>query len=211
MKNVNSVAGNSFLLTAYGSNFGSMFIILKDFSERQTPELQGDAIWQAAQRFAEEVPEAIVSVFPPPAVSGLGRAGGFKLMVEDRGDVGLEMLQGQTDNLVEQGNQQSSVTGLFTVLKRNSPQLFVDVDREKVHQAGSRPGRRLRHAASLPRLALRKRFQSLRPHLAGDRAGRCPVPQPNRGRAKLKVRNAKGDMVPLGAVARVQNRAARSC
>src|SRR5262249_30713276 len=82
IKNVNSVAGNSFMLSAYGSSFGSMFIILDDFDERRSPDLTSDAIVTALRkRLGKEVPDALVNVFPPPAVSGLGRAGGFKLMV----------------------------------------------------------------------------------------------------------------------------------
>src|SRR5205823_5717691 len=79
---------------------------------------------------AKEVPEAVINVFPPPAVSGLGRAGGFKIMVEDRGDLGLKFLQEQTDKLVKTGNERPGLTGLFTVYKASSPQLFVDVNRD---------------------------------------------------------------------------------
>jgi multidrug efflux pump len=53
------------------------------------------------KQFAAQVPEAMLTVLGPPPVRGVGRAGGFKLMVEDRGDSGLETLQGQTDNLVD--------------------------------------------------------------------------------------------------------------
>src|SRR5205085_8070880 len=100
VKNVNSVAGNSFTLSAYGSNFGSMFIILKSFSDRLGPGMYADDIIATLRkRFAAEVPEATVLVFPPPAVSGLGRAGGFKLMVECLGDPNLPALQEQTANV----------------------------------------------------------------------------------------------------------------
>ena len=137
VKNVNAVAGNSFLLSAYGSNFGSMFIILDAFDARRAPELNADAILtRIKNRCASEIPEAIVNVFPPPAVSGLGRAGGFKLMVEDRGDNGLRNLQVQTDELIRKGNEQPGLSGLFTVYKADSPQLFVDVNRESCLRQG---------------------------------------------------------------------------
>ncbi|MCY2966572.1 MAG: efflux RND transporter permease subunit, partial [Planctomycetota bacterium] len=137
VKNVNSVAGNSFLLSAYGSNFGSMFIILKGFQERAEKGLTAEAIMtKLRQRITDEIPEAIVNIFPPPAVSGLGRAGGFKLMVEQRGDMQLDELQQQTDALIKLGNQQPEVTGLFTVYKANSPQMYADVDREKCLKHG---------------------------------------------------------------------------
>src|SRR5262249_1425125 len=116
-----SVAGNSFVLSAYGANFGSMFIILEPFDVRNekaeryrkealahhpeddglSPEdklkaqqqrlaranMSAEAIMgRMRARLANEVPEADVAMFGPPPVSGLGRAGGFRLMIEERGD-----------------------------------------------------------------------------------------------------------------------------
>src|SRR5262249_31783942 len=82
--------------------------------------------------YAREVPEAIVSVFPPPPVYGLGTAGGFKLLVEDLTYTDPTKLQIQTDNLVRQGNEVGGLIGLFTVYRSNTPQLYVDIDRSKV-------------------------------------------------------------------------------
>ena len=206
VKNVNSVAGNSFMLSAYGSNFGSMFIILKGFAERKSDDLYADEIMaKLRKRYAAEVPEAIINVFPPPAVSGLGRSGGFKLMVEDRGDAGLAELQAHTDNLVEKGNDNKNrVQGLFTVYNANSPQLFADVDREKCLKAG---------------VGLGDVFSTLQAYLGSlyvndfNRFGRTwqviiQADQNFRSEvddvAKLRVRNAKGQMVPLGSLATVK-------
>jgi len=137
VKNVNSIAGNSFVLSAYGSNFGSMFIILKDFKDRRSPEMHSDKIIATLRsRYAQEVPEALVSVFPAPAVSGLGRAGGFKLMIEDRGDVQLDVLEKETNTMVAEGNTAPGCTGLMTVYKANSPQLFADVNRDECISQG---------------------------------------------------------------------------
>jgi len=217
IKNVNSVAGNSFMLSAYGSNFGSMFIILKSFAERKSHELYADEIMATLRKeFAKEIPDAIINVFPPPAVSGLGRSGGFKMMIEDRGDVGLKELQDHTDNLVEKGNNsgdepdatgekgQKKVQGLFTVYNANSPQLFADVDREKCLKAG---------------VSLGDVFSTLEAYLGSlyvndfnlfgrtwqvivqaDQDFRDDVEDVKR----LKVRNAKGQMVPMGSLATVR-------
>ncbi len=216
IKNVNSVAGNSFMLSAYGSNFGSMFIILKGFDERKSHDLYADEIMATLRKeFAKNIPDAIINVFPPPAVSGLGRSGGFKLMVEDRGDVGLKELQDHTDNLVEKGNadgdtpdasgrKQKRVQGLFTVYNANSPQLFADVDREKCLKAG---------------VGLGDVFSTLEAYLGSlyvndfnlfgrtwqvivqaDQSFRDDVEDVKR----LKVRNLKGQMVPLGSLATVR-------
>ena len=70
-----------------------------------------------------------MNVFGAPAVPRLGRAGGFRIMIEDRGDVGPDVLQGQTDSFIEKANQQKQLVGLFTVFKTNSPQVYLNVDR----------------------------------------------------------------------------------
>ena len=115
-----TIAGQSFLLNANGSNFGSMFVILDDV--RRTPRARTCTATRSPTSCASSSPRrsprrASPSSAPPP-VRGLGRAGGFKLMVEDRGDVGPQALQEQTDNLVEQGNQKPGLVGLFSRLPR---------------------------------------------------------------------------------------------
>ena len=210
VKNVNSVAGNSFVLSAYGSNFGSMFIILKNFDERREPSMSADEILKTLRkRYLAEIPDAVVNVFPPPAVSGLGRAGGFKLMIEDRGDVRLQNLQKQTDNIVEKGNKgekgkPQSLIGMFTVYKANSPQLFVDINRRACLTQG---------------INLNDVFGTLQAYLGSryvnnfNRFGRTwqVVVQADaqfrdeiRDVSKLRVRNRDHEMVPIGAVASVK-------
>ncbi|MFM8479289.1 MAG: efflux RND transporter permease subunit, partial [Planctomycetaceae bacterium] len=101
VKSINAIAGNSFQLGARASNFCSMFIILDSFPERLPQGLTAAVIQESLlKQYAARIPEATVSINPPPAVSGLGRAGGLKLMVEDRGAAGLGALQEQTDSLV---------------------------------------------------------------------------------------------------------------
>ncbi|HEX3871041.1 MAG TPA: efflux RND transporter permease subunit, partial [Pirellulales bacterium] len=209
VKNVNAVIGNSFILSAYGSNFGSMFIILKDFAHRTSPEMHGDAILATLRkRFAAEIPGAQVNVFTPPAVSGLGRAGGFKMMVEDRGDNGLAMLQAQTDNLIARAKEQPDIETPFTVFNANSPQLFIDVDRSACMSQG---------------IALGDVFGTLQGYLGSryvndfNRFGRTwqVIVQADaqfrdqiEDVRKLRVRNSSGGMVPLGAVATVRETSA---
>jgi len=137
---VNAVAGNSFVLSAYGSNFGSMFVILKPFAERSAPQLYSELIAQnLRKKMGGAVPEAQINIFGAPAVPGLGRAGGIKFMVQDRGEVGPQSLQAQTMNLIEKGNKQPSMVGLFTVYNTSSPQLAVTVDEAKCSDAGVEP------------------------------------------------------------------------
>src|SRR5262249_31744143 len=88
-----TVSGQSILLGANGSNYGSMFIVLEPFAKRNKPELNGFAIFfKLRALYAEKVREGIVSVFPAPPVDGLGTAGGVKIMVQDRPALGPKYL-----------------------------------------------------------------------------------------------------------------------
>jgi multidrug efflux pump len=206
IKNVNSVAGNSFVMTAYGSHFGSMFIILKGFDYRsKDPSMSGEALLAKLRaRCAKEIPDAQILIFPAPAVSGLGRAGGFKLMIEDRGEVGMRTLQAVTDSIVERGNKQPGLNALNTVFKLNSPQLFIDIDRKK---------------CMTQRVDLRAVFDVLEGYFGSSYANDfnlfsrtwqvmvqadAPFRNDLEDMLKLKVRNNAGQMVPLSSVASVR-------
>src|SRR5260370_26805321 len=102
-----AIPGQSFVLNAFSSNYGSMLITLEPFHERRAAELSADAILSRIRaRLRREVPEARVLVFGAPAVRGLGNPGGFKLIVKATGDVNYDALQAQADNLAVKGNQQ---------------------------------------------------------------------------------------------------------
>jgi multidrug efflux pump len=203
-----AVPGTSFVLNANSSNYGNMFVIFKPFHERRDPSLTGEAIaGRLRARLQREIPEARVLVFGAPAVRGLGNAGGFKLMVEATGDVNFDALQARADNLAAQGNQQPGLVGLFNGFRARTPQLYVDIDRTKVRTMG---------------VTLTDVFDALQAYLGSyyvndfNRFGRTwqvnvQADAPFRVDAEtvrqLKVRNADGDMVPLGAVADVRDSA----
>jgi multidrug efflux pump len=203
-----AIPGTSFVLNANSSNYGSMFIILKPFEERVGPSLSGEAIAKELRaRVQREVPEARVLVFGPPAVRGLGNAGGFKLMVEATGDVNLDALQDRGDTVALEGNQQPGLVGLFNGFRARTPQLYVDIDRTKAKTMG---------------VALSDVFDALQAYLGSyyvndfNRFGRTwqvniQADAPFRVDAEkvkqLKVRNSDGDMVPLGAVATIRDSA----
>src|SRR4029078_12863775 len=84
------ITGQSLLLSANAPNLGSMYVMLKNFDERRAASLSADAIEaELQQRCRKEVIEATVSVFGAPPIEGLGNTGGFKLVIEDRGNSGL--------------------------------------------------------------------------------------------------------------------------
>ncbi|MCY2987582.1 MAG: multidrug efflux RND transporter permease subunit [Planctomycetota bacterium] len=201
------ISGLSFVMGANGSHLGTMFVMLDPFDERRTPELGADAILRTLRKnLYEGIEEAVVTAFGAPPVRGLGSTGGFKIMLEDRGNDGLEALQSQTDKLVELGNQQPGLLGLISVFRANTPQLYVDVDRTKCKTMG---------------LSLADVFDALQIELGGlyvndyNQFGRTwqvniQADTPFRMRPedvrRLQVRNARGDMVPLGTVAPVEDR-----
>ena len=163
-----------------------MFVILDDFENRRSPDRSVDAIAQNLRTaYQKEIPEAVVTVLPAAPVRGVGRTGGFTFVVEHRDGADLKALQDlQTaiDDLIVKGNQLTSPSGkplfaapLNTVFRANAPQLFVDLNRAAVHDAGRPLSGGRQHAAGLSRLAVRQQFQPPRPHVAGDRAGGRPA------------------------------------
>ena len=209
VKHVSAVSGNSFVLSAYGSNFGSMFIILDGFENRRAKSLGADALAvELRKRFNAGCPEGQVQVFGAPAVSGLGRAGGFRIMIEDRGDVGAAMLQGQTEAFIEKANQQKQVVGLSTVFKTNSPQLVVNLDTnaclERLVDVGDvyatlQGTMGSRYANDFNRFG-----RTWQVNVQAENQFRNQV----EGVKRLKVRNKQGDMVPLGSLLEVKEKSA---
>src|SRR5205823_4550061 len=89
VKHTVAIAGQSLLLNANAPNFGAMYVMLNDFPERRSANLSGDAIAARLQAaLQEEIREGIIHLFGAPPVGGLGTAGGFKIVIEDRGGLG---------------------------------------------------------------------------------------------------------------------------
>jgi multidrug efflux pump len=132
-----AIAGYSFVQQADSSTFGSVFVVLEPFDKRPGPELQANAIMAHLRReFRRQIKDGQVVVFGAPAIPGLSVASGFRLMVEDRGGLGLSSLQRQTDALITKMRNDPVLVGPSTQFRTNTPQLFMDVDRTKVTALG---------------------------------------------------------------------------
>jgi multidrug efflux pump len=132
-----SIAGQSVLLTSNSSNFGSMFVVLDEFAKRNKPGLHANEIMEKLRRaYADEVRDARVGVFSAPPVPGIGMAGGFKLMVQDRGAVDMANLQKQSEVLIEKIRTQPGLVSVSTQFRSQAPQLQMDIDRAKVRALG---------------------------------------------------------------------------
>jgi len=103
-----------------------MYVMLEPFDRRRGSELYADAIGKSIQdRCHLEVRGAIVSAFGAPPVDGLGTTGGFNLIIEDRGNSGLEDLEHVTDRIVAQGKKDDQLRDLFNTSGSNTPWLYL--------------------------------------------------------------------------------------
>jgi multidrug efflux pump len=200
------VSGMSILLQANAPNFGSMFIILDPFEERLEPELRDKAIAAKLRKLCyRDFPGAVVSVFGAPPVDGLGTAGGFKIMVEDRSDAGLLALQRTTDTLIDRANHQPGLVGLFTLFRSNMPQVYADIDRTKVKSMGVSTRDVFNtlqvYMGSLYVNNFNEFGRSWQVKLQADGDFRRTAEQVG----QLKVRNLAGDMAPLNTVANLRD------
>jgi multidrug efflux pump len=184
-------------------NAGIVFFTLKPFEERTAPNLSGPAIAGALNQKLSVIQDAFVLAVPPPAVMGLGTIGGFKLYVEDRADLGYDALYQNLQNVIHKSYQTPGLAGVFSMFTVNVPQLDADVDRVKAKTQG---------------IPLQNLFETMQIYLGSlyvndfNRFGRtyeviAQADAPFRAHAdditRLKTRNDKGEMVPLGAVVKV--------
>jgi multidrug efflux pump len=200
-----AIAGMSFTLAANGSNFGQFFVAFSPFDQRRDPSLSANAITARVRKLLEkEIPEAKVGIFTPPPVSGLGSASGFKIIIEDRGDLGLEELQRSIERLIERSRSSDKVENLYSIFRANVPQLFMDIERDKCQAMGVNPldvfSTLQIYLGSYYVNDFNKFSRTLQVVVQAQGAFRD---DPEKVKL-LKVRNDKGEMVPLGSVVQVK-------
>jgi multidrug efflux pump len=141
---VNSVAfpGLSIAGFSSASNEGLVFFTLTPFEERKSRDLSKAAILGKVNGAIQQIQGARMFVVPPPAVDGLGNAGGFKLQVQDREGLGEQALYGAVWGTLGQvyGNPRSSIGTPYSTYDINVPQLYANVARERAKQMGVRLG-----------------------------------------------------------------------
>ncbi len=137
VKHTVAISGQSILLGANAPNFGALYLMLDDFEERTGKAESGPAIAAALQeRFDREVPEARVHVFGAAPVEGLSTAGGFKIVIQDRGNGTLPALQKSADQVVKNGAADPNLQGLFTSFRADTPWVELVVDRVQAKDRG---------------------------------------------------------------------------
>ena len=129
-----TVGGFSF--SGASPNRGILFIRLKPFEERPRDEQSAQAVIGRLRRSLGAISGAVVVPFLPPPIRGLGAFGGFQFEVLDQTGGPIEDLAEATSGLVRTGNQQPELRGLFTAFTARDPQLYVEIDRERVKALG---------------------------------------------------------------------------
>lgn len=197
-----TVAGLNVLSSSNSSAAGVMFTPLQPFDMRAgRDDMTAMAIAARLKQEFADIPEALVLVFPPPPVRGVGSAGGFKMLIEDRSGQGTpQQLQEVTAKVIEEAQKRPELSALFSSFRAAVPQLYGNVDRVKAKQQ---------------KVAVTDVFQALQVYLGGlyvndfNYLGRtwhvtAQADAPYRARAadvaRLQTRNADGKMVPLTAV-----------
>ncbi len=195
-----SIVGFSGATRVNASNAGAVFIVLKPFEERSRDPVQSaKGIQSALLAKFSAIQEGMVLVVSPPPVRGLGSAGGFRMMVENRSGASSSVLQDAVNAMMGKAAQTPGVMQVFSLFETATPQLFLDIDRVKAEMLG----------INIPEVfaALQSYLGSIyvndfniigrtyRVTAQADSAYRLT----SKDALNIRVRNANGDAVPLGS------------
>jgi multidrug efflux pump len=182
---------------------GIVFVTLKPFSERSSADLSGMAIAQKLQQKYNSIGNALIAIFPPPPVQGLGTIGGFKLQVEDRTDQGDAALNQAMQTIQQKARTTPELAGVFSSFNIGVPQLYANLDRTRAMQLG---------------VDIQDVFDTMQIYLGSiyvddfNRFGRTyeviaqadtPFRSTPNDILRLQTRNADGQMVPFGSIMQV--------
>ena len=198
----NTIVGYSILSSSAATYNGLYFVQLKDWSKRKgAGQTAPEVIARLNREFAGKIDEAIVFGFSPPAIPGLGNSGGFSMWLQDRSGGDVAFLDKNVQQFIAAARKRPEVGSINTVFRPAVPQVYADVDRDKVLKQG---------------VNLSSVYQTLQAYLGGmyvnqfNRFGRqwrvyleaeADDRESADDMAGYYVRNANGDMVPLSAFA----------
>ncbi len=187
------------------SNAAAIFSVLAPYDERVPQGLTANRILGEMSQRLGAVRGAFVITVPPPPVRGIGNAGGFKMMIQDRGGQGLKALEGVATQMMIAGNQTAGLAGVFTLFNTRTPKLFAEIDRVR---------------AQMFHVPAERVFQTLEVYLGStfvndfnflNRTFRVTAQALGKFRedaasiTNFKTRNELGEMVPIGAVAQIKD------
>jgi hydrophobe/amphiphile efflux-1 (HAE1) family protein len=205
VKHTASFAGRNAATFTPSTSAGSFWTVLDDHTERASKGLTVDVIANDLRRRLAAVQEAQTFVFVPPPVRGIGSQAGFAMRLQDRGNYGSEELARIGQEFLREANTHPLIRNAFTTYQANTPQMFVDVDRDK---------------AQMLRVPINAIFDALRIYMGAayvndfNMFGRTYRVTAQAGAefrmdpedvASIRVRSLDGAMVPLGSLISFRN------
>jgi hydrophobe/amphiphile efflux-1 (HAE1) family protein len=187
------------------SNSGTIFSGLPSLYSHHIDGVTAATVLADLRKRLSVIQDAYVLTIPPPPVQGLGSAGGFKMMLQDRAGLGSDALAKAAQKMVVAANKDPSFAGVFTLFGTRAPSVYADIDREKAEKVGLTPT----DVFSMLQVYLGSQYVNDFNYLgrtyqviaqADGSYRRDP-----QDIARLKARNTSGEMVPIGTVARLKN------
>jgi len=134
--NVTQVDGYSLIDSQFKTNYGLLFVSLKDYEERGSPDLSADAVIKDTLREFAGIQSGVVLPINPPAIPGLGITAGFQIWIEQKGSGDFGQLSEVVEQIIAKAKTRKELAGINTTIKANGQQLLADVDREKAEALG---------------------------------------------------------------------------
>ena len=134
--NVSQVDGYSLIDSQNKTNFGVLFVSLKDYEERKGPGLAADDVIAHARRETAGIQGGLVVPVNPPAIPGLGVTAGFQVWVEQKGSGDFGQLSEVVDRIIAKSRERKELAGVNTTIRASGQQMLADVDREKAETLG---------------------------------------------------------------------------
>ncbi|MGE0765741.1 MAG: efflux RND transporter permease subunit [Hyphomicrobiaceae bacterium] len=187
-------------------NSGAIFTVLEPFNERaKDPQKSVEAIYAALNAKLAPIRDGLIFVVRPPPVRGIGTAGGFRMMIEDRGGAGSQELQKVVFNMMGKAAQTDGLSRVFSLFETSTPQVYLDIDRTKAQLLGVRLPDVFRELQTFLGSAYVNDFNLL------GRTFRVTAQADERFRLrpediwKIRVRNQSGEPVPLATFATLRD------
>ncbi|MDA3667852.1 multidrug efflux RND transporter permease subunit [Burkholderia cenocepacia] len=187
------------------ANSAGLFPVFQPWPERKARGLTIDTIAAEMRKRLATITEASIVVAMPPPVQGLGSTGGFAMRLEDRNGLGTAALAKATQDLVAAANRTPGMVGVYTPYSATSPQVHVELDREKAEMLGV-PSQAINDAVETYfGSTYINDFNIVGRTYRVTAQADLPFRVDASDLARLKVRNRDGEMVPIGSVTRIDD------
>ncbi|MBB6125121.1 efflux RND transporter permease subunit [Sphingobium subterraneum] len=182
-------------------NAGAIFIPLKPFGERA----HADALVNDYRKALSAITGGMVLIVPPPPVRGIGTGGGWKMLIEDRANLGYKALEGAAFQMMMKANQTEGITSAFTTFNTRTPRLFADIDRQRAELMGVPVSNVFSTLGTYLGSTYINDFNFLGRTYRVTAQADAPYRDQTSDVGRLKTRSASGQMVPLDAVMTLRN------